>query len=493
MKELTVVTADTIPQWFKDLTRDAQRDYLKDHPNSRISRTMKSAGKQGQPVTKSTKKSAPANSAKPAQEILEQKGSPTGFKGPRTASESLSGEPKVERNIVSRLDKLYKAVQKAKSGGEAPPDFDLCKISIPGTNLFCNKNKGIPRKEMPQLKGKPAPNSWADINLPKDKGGEVDGEEAFKQMLKSKGVKITDRTVDASSLKATQSQLVGAKIVGMMNALKEDPHNKGITAPIFVSKDGYILDGHHRWAGMVALDMASGLKQSVQMPVHIVDMDIEDLVKETNDFADKIGIAAKAGKVKESASAVKYLEGLILVAANSVKTLRKDDVYRVLSEAPASDRKALGEYIIQSRSDLKAEVEEVLKEEFNIVLATLTFSGRELAKDNNYYRVVYGIKGFRQLPGYAFFNMTKYQIKAAVNEVKELLANRMRVKPDRVFLTLVDDADRVQWADNDNRLGMNQTYHTYQKDYEADDLCDCGCLGDGDCNDVVTPELSVKK
>lgn len=407
MRELTLITADTIPQWFKDKTHEAQREYLENHPNSKISRTIKKAEKEGQSVIKKvTKKPEPEKTAKPAQEVLEQKGSPTDFKGPKTASQSISGQPKVERNIVSKLDKLYKAVKKAKEAGDNPPDFDLCKISIPGTNLFCNKNKGIPRKEMPQLKGKPVPNSWADINLPKDKNGEVDGEEAFKNMLKSKGVQIKDKMVDAASLKATQSQLVGAKIAGMFNALKQDPANPGITAPIFVSKDGYILDGHHRWAAMVGLDMASGLKQSVQMPVHVVDMDIEDLVNATNDFADKIGIATKAGKVKEQA-----------------------------------------------------------------------FVNKELSNNSIPYKVVYGSKGIRQLPGYAFFNMSKNEIQSNLDGIKDLLANRHGFDTNKLFLLLVDDNDNIVWSDTGNYIGQQQPYNTYQKDYDADDLCDCGCLG----------------
>jgi len=398
MRDLTLEIADVIPQWFKDKSYEAQQEYLKNHKNSRISRAIRKTSGVKSPSTTQNKDTS-------AQSLLETKGSPTAFKGPRTAQESLSGEPKMERNIVSRIDKLARLTRKAKESGETPPDFDLCKISIPGTNLFCNKNKGIPRKEMPQLKGKPTPNSWADVNLPKDKNGEVDGEAAFKQMLKSKDVRIRDMYMDASSLKATQSQLVGSKIAGMFQALKEDPNHPGITAPIFVSKDGYILDGHHRWAAMVSLDMASGLKQSVKMPVHVVDMSIEDLVNETNAFAEKIGIAAKAGKVKEAASAAKYLEALVQVAADSVKKLRKQDVYRVLAEAHRGDTKALAEYIILNRSDLKDEVEEVLKEEFNIVLSKVELAAKRAALRLN--------SGCSSCEGAALF--TEMDIRAKAN------------------------------------------------------------------------------
>lgn len=288
--------ADAIPKWFKDLTKDQQDGYLDDHPNSRLAKQFK----ERREANKEKKKSSTIHPVSRGQEILLKKGSPTNFTGPESKSTSVSGNPKVDRNIVSKINKLAAVVTKARKEGKNPPDTDLCKVSVPGTNLFCAENKGIPRKDMPQLKGKPIEGSWGDKNLPKDSKGEVDGEAAFKKMLENKGVKITNSMADVTKLKATQSQLVGAKIAGMYDALKKDPEHKGITAPIFVSKDGYILDGHHRWAAMTALDMASGIKDTIKMPVHIVDMDIEDLVNETNKFAEKIGIAAKAGKVKES-------------------------------------------------------------------------------------------------------------------------------------------------------------------------------------------------
>lgn len=403
----TLVTAYSAPEWFKKMSKDQQKTYLEDHPNSKIAKSVGNSEGTGPNKAPAKKAAGKIKTGAPAQDILEKKGSPTKFKGPRSVGDSVSGKPKVERKVVSRLDKLAQAAKAAKEAGKEAPDYDLCQVSIPGTNLFCSENKGIPRKEMPQLKGTPTENSWADTNLPKDKNGEVDAEGAFKAMLKRKKVKTNETVVDAASLKATQSQLVGAKIAGMFQALKKEPNHPGITAPIYVSKDGYILDGHHRWAAMVALDMADGLKESVQMPVIQVDMDIESLVKATNDFASEIGIAQKAGKVKEKAScsdcgtptervasvrltqdalaglaklepvylkkpvkasAVKHLEEHISLAADNVMKLRKADVYRVIDSAPAKERKALGQYIALSRDDLQEEVREVLAEDFNIEL-----------------------------------------------------------------------------------------------------------------------------
>lgn len=218
-------------------------------------------------------------------------------------SDAISNSAKNDERITKLLRGINEKVKQAKQTGEKIPDYDLCKISIPGTNLFCQQSKNIPRKEMPQLKGVPEKGSWGDKNLKKDAKGEVNGEEVFKKFLKKKGVKLEKKNMDVTKLKATQNQLVGAKIAGMLDALanKSPEETKGIREPIFVSKDGYILDGHHRWAAMVGLDIADGNGPPVDMDVVQVDMGIEDLVNETNKFAEKIGIKPKAASaVKES-------------------------------------------------------------------------------------------------------------------------------------------------------------------------------------------------
>lgn len=287
------------------MSEEQQKQYLEDHPNSRITKIINQVGdklykKKSSNIKKLEVKEVDPNDA--AQRKLQNEGSPTDYRGPKSNSKSLTGHARKERRIVVMLDKLANLSKLAREKGKEMPDFDLCQVTIPGTNLFCAQHKGIPRKEMPQLKGKPTEGSWADKNLEKDKGGEVDAEAAFKKMLTDEGIKTENKTVDVSTLKATQSQLVGPKIAGMLQALKEDPNHKGINAPIYVSRDGYILDGHHRWAALVGLALADGLPDPVEMEIIEVDMDIEDLVDKTNKFADKIGIAQKAGKVKEQSS-----------------------------------------------------------------------------------------------------------------------------------------------------------------------------------------------
>jgi hypothetical protein len=189
-------------------------------------------------------------------------------------------------------------------------DVDLCKVSVPGSNLFCGGNKGIPRHEMPQLKSKPKPGGKADQMvkagiLEKDENGEVNTEELFLQKIEKEApverVKVTD-------LKATQNQLVGKKVSLFLNQLQNgDPNSeftKKLNEPIIVSRDPetgemYIVDGHHRWAALVAQDIANGGDGDIEMDVKVVDTPIEELIEQSNDFTEEMGLETKSGDNKK--------------------------------------------------------------------------------------------------------------------------------------------------------------------------------------------------
>lgn len=207
----------------------------------------------------------------------------------------LSAVEPIERQQISTIiDKLADLGKQAREKGEKAPNFNLCQVSVPGTNLYCDGNKGIPREDMPQFKGTPEPGSPAD-KLPKDENGEADTEEFFKKMLEKDGIKVSEPTsVPPDRLKATQSELVGVKVAGMSKVLADPTHPayEKITAPIYVSNDGYVLDGHHRWAAVVAHNAANP-KNQIPMNVRVIDEPIEPLVKRSNSFAEQMGIRAK--------------------------------------------------------------------------------------------------------------------------------------------------------------------------------------------------------
>ena len=218
-------------------------------------------------------------------------------------------DPLDKQTISMTIAKLAKMGEEAKAKGEKAPNYNLCQVTIPGTNLYCDDNKGIPRADMPQFKGVPEAGSPAD-KLPKDNNGEADTEEFFKQMLNKEGINVSEPvSVRPDRLKATQSELVGVKVAGMSKVLEDKNHpayNK-ITAPIYVSNDGYVLDGHHRWAAVVAHNAANPNDQ-IPMNVRVIDEPIVPLVKRSNDFAEKIGIRPKAADTGASGGKVESVD-----------------------------------------------------------------------------------------------------------------------------------------------------------------------------------------
>ena len=228
--------------------------------------------------------------------------------GPTDDANSVSGDAKAEKKVLEKL----------KSIGPKD-DVDLCSISVPGTNLFCAGNKQIPRDEMPQLKSTVVAGGKADELVKAGKldidakTGEVNTEDLFKSMLEKEGITMKDpEPRQVTSLKATQNQLVGSKVNMFAKVLAGDQPFEGkelpaedlkkwqdaLREPIITSKDGYILDGHHRWAALVQHDIANGGSGDVEMDVKEVDMGATDLVDKTNKFTNDMGLATKSGGKK---------------------------------------------------------------------------------------------------------------------------------------------------------------------------------------------------
>ena len=216
---------------------------------------------------------------------------------PKADSAAFSGQSDIDKltkqerkEISMKIDELNKMTQDAIEKGEKAPNYNLCQVTVPGTNLYCDNNLGIPREDMPQFKGKPQPGTPA-ADMPVDKNGEVDTEPMFKKMLADRNIKVLDTEIPSDSLKATQSELVGSKVAGMTKALENDPNHPAITAPIYVSRDGYVVDGHHRWAAVTSAAIKKG--EPTDMKVRVIDMDAKDIIPMANKFAEEQGVAAK--------------------------------------------------------------------------------------------------------------------------------------------------------------------------------------------------------
>jgi hypothetical protein len=241
-------------------------------PPARPSKKDKHAGSKANPIIATSAKDAARHLANGKHVRLEQK-----------------------EEVGTLLNELKTIVDDAKAKGESAPTYDLCKVSVPGTNLFCLESKGIPRDKMPQLSGKPLPGSKAD-KLPKNKKGEVDLTEPFLEHLKGLGINVYEEEIDSSHLRASQNQLNGGKVAGMAQAMIDGTMPDG---RIFTSNGGYVVDGHHRWAAQVGQEYKEGGKP-MKTKVRRLDVDILEALALSNAFAADMGIPqASVAKARE--------------------------------------------------------------------------------------------------------------------------------------------------------------------------------------------------
>jgi DNA topoisomerase-1 len=156
---------------------------------------------------------------------------------------------------------------------------DIMNMVVDGKKPFGGgRNLGIPRIKMPQI---PQPMH-----------------EAF---LKTLGVKVTSETIDPLRLRATQDQLNGSKVGDFYTTLLTGREVK----PVIVSKDGFILDGHHHWGARVVQRLTDS---RVKVPITRVDIGIRPLLKKALAFAKEHDIASKPISKGEGFSAI-FKEG----------------------------------------------------------------------------------------------------------------------------------------------------------------------------------------
>lgn len=154
----------------------------------------------------------------------------------------------------------------------------------------CNETIGVPRAQMPQMRGIPIEGSEAS-KLKRNKKGKVDIGDQFIDDLRSNGIKVKEEKVRASHLRASQNEIDGARVAQLV---KEEEHGQRDLRerPIFITKDDYVLDGHHHWAAIVGRSYQRD--KDLKVPVYRVDMGIGEAIWRANDFAGKMGIAPKS-------------------------------------------------------------------------------------------------------------------------------------------------------------------------------------------------------
>jgi hypothetical protein len=195
------------------------------------------------------------------------------------AARALHENRKVEldqpRTLSTLITHLGKVANEMKARGEAAPNYNLCNVSIKGTNLFCAGSKDIPRPKMPQFT--------------------TEQTIEFRKHLQSLGYKEVEASERSDFLRATQSELNGVKVARVAGEIRTQtwPQEKRLV----VSRDNYILDGHHLWAAQIANDAEDGVLGDAKTDIARVDIDIVTLLNEAKKFG--AGYEAENRKLRD--------------------------------------------------------------------------------------------------------------------------------------------------------------------------------------------------
>lgn len=245
------------------------------------------------------------------------------FAGPQQDRESVFGDAAVERAFADEMNHAALAALR----GQKVIDFELCAKVFSQVGFCYSKDgekvtKGIVRKEMPQFSSQVDPSKTdspafktlmagkgytsPDQVTPEDLKTEVNMEKAYREALEKAGYEVREEEVDATGLKPIQGELLGSKVAAMyatLVAAQVDPDNYGKAAsrllePIYVS-DGYVIDGHHRWAAQCAIDIANGKGTNAKMKTRTImrggkPVPVDEIIEFSNKFQKDVGLMSQS-------------------------------------------------------------------------------------------------------------------------------------------------------------------------------------------------------
>src|SRR5260221_3654620 len=144
---------------------------------------------------------------------------------------------------------------------------------------------------------------------------------AYVSELKAQGVSVQQETVSPLTLKPTQSEIDATKVGQMM--YKWDAGK--VPNSIFVSRDNYVLDGHHRWATAAAMAFdkpGAGIK----IPVTRIMLGHAEALGTMHAFNKAHGIVSQPFGLREQDWTTRF-HGLVIaarerMAAQPVRRLR---------------------------------------------------------------------------------------------------------------------------------------------------------------------------
>lgn len=189
----------------------------------------------------------------------------------RASDVPIAVEHLVNKQKVGVSDKV--AAKTIVAMGERSEHVNLQNMQTTGLenkNIFGPHASNLKRDEMPQL--------------PEDH----DGQMAFFKHLAENGVRMKIVSADPRELMATQAELDSVKVGQIYKYLLEhDGKLRGEVGPLFVSKEGAIIDGHHRWASVAAYSLTH---PGTKVPVAVLNVPIKRALEISEAFGKQAGI-----------------------------------------------------------------------------------------------------------------------------------------------------------------------------------------------------------
>lgn len=179
------------------------------------------------------------------------------------AEEILAGgHPEVEPENLSAF------LMKASKRTDHP---DLTELSVKGTLLYGDEGMGIARKDMPQIPGKERARFLNDIE-------------------KSNGITVEKEKIDPKTLKPIQKEISASRSGAIYNKFRKDgeiPKDERI----LISKDGYVVDGHHTWGAAVAFSFDN---PGTELPVYRLSVTAKEAMAVSLEWSKANGFEAQA-------------------------------------------------------------------------------------------------------------------------------------------------------------------------------------------------------
>jgi hypothetical protein len=180
---------------------------------------------------------------------------------------------------------------------------DLCKVNA----QFCAGPKPNFCKAFPALcgSGKPGQSLPDEVTgMGRSRMPQVGKDKDFLTFLtKSLGRRVRMKTrgpngenlkwVDPNKLTPTQMEINMGKTVGIGDSIA----TKARPPPRYtlVSRDGYIIDGHHRWSGYKMAAAQGAELNAGRMPVRVVDADIAEIIGATSKALKSVSVTLPDG------------------------------------------------------------------------------------------------------------------------------------------------------------------------------------------------------